>query len=1024
MYNYRIMKNTINRLFFILIVTNLVNYNSMALINKPSKRNCRPDTSGVIFNLHSHWVDSVFNSLSEDQRISQLFMIAAYSDSDQKHVDRISGIIKNYQPGGLIFFQGGPLRQANLTNLYQGISRTPLLIGIDGEWGLGMRLDSTMSFPRQMMLGAIENDSLIYDMGFEIANQLKALGIHINFAPVVDINNNPDNPVINNRSFGENKYQVARKGIEYMMGMQANGIIATAKHFPGHGDTNADSHITLPVINFDYHRLDSLELFPFRKLINHGVGGVMVAHLFVPALDSAKNTASVLSEKIVTGLLKDSLHFKGLIFTDALGMKGVSDFFQPGELEVKALEAGNDILVMPSDIGKALNCISEALSCGLLRQSRIDSSCRKVLAAKEWAGLKKVNPIDLSSLKVKLNNPVAGLIQRKIIESALTLVQNQNHLLPLKRLDTLKIGLVLIGTGKSNQFKETLSLYDDIDCYYLDKQADSCRIDSLLSFLRSYNLIIAGIHNTSSRPNKNFGITPNEISFLEKLSAQKQVILDLFATPYALNYFKQPELFKSILVSYEDKPLIQDYSAQLIFGAVGANGTLPVSTSKYCLTTGLITEKGLRLKYTIPEELNIDRGKLAQIDTIVNHAIKKGAMPGCVVLGAKDGVVFYHKAFGFHTYNTDEPVLTRDIYDLASVTKIAATLPVVMQLYEEKKIRLTDKLSAYLPELKKTNKKNIPIIDMLTHQAQLQPYIPFYRRLLEPEDPKEKLTSNVYSEKYSVRLGPHLFVNNNTNYRKGLIFSNFDQKHGLEVANSMFLLNTYTDSIFKISNNSPLLPLKEFKYSDMDFYYMYWMIERITGIPLNEYVRDKFYNKLGAATMGYLPLDRFDPDRIPPTENDMVFRKQLVHGYVHDPGAAMMGGVCGHAGLFSNANDLAKIMQMYLNKGMYGGEQYFKPSTVDYFSACPFCKTNRRGIGFDRPVMNSNNGPTCECVSDKSFGHTGFTGIMTWVDPESGLLYVFLSNRVYPNADNNKLTELSVRTRIQEVIVNSLNTFK
>ncbi len=996
----------------------------MAINKKPSKKNINQPSCGVTYNLNSHWVDSVFKTLTEDEKIAQLFMIAAYSDSDKKHQDRIEREIKTIKPGGLVFFQGGPFRQAQQTNYYQAISRTPLLIGIDGEWGLGMRLDSTMSFPRQMMLGAVNNDSLIFKMGYEIARQLKSLGIHVNFAPVVDINNNPDNPVISNRSFGDNKYEVARKSISYMNGLQANGIIAIAKHFPGHGDTNADSHTTLPVLDFDYNRLDSFELYPFREMIKQNVGGIMVAHLFVTNLDSAKNTASSLSKKVVTGLLKDSLHFKGLIFTDALNMEGVAGFYRPGEIEVKALMAGNDILLMPKDPELSLSCIQEAISSGLLRQSQIDSSCRKILAAKEWAGLTRVKPIDVPTLNQKLNTSEASLLQRKIIESALTIIKNENNLIPLKRLDTLKIALVLLGEDKTNQFKETLSLYDDIDCYFLNKMADSARIDSLIKILHSYNLIIAGVHHTSWRPARNFGITSNEIAFLETLASQKSVILDLFATPYAINYFKRSGLFKSVIVSYEDKPLVEDYSAQLIFGGVGAKGTLPVCTEQFNRTTGLETENGLRLKYSIPEELNIDGNKLAQIDTIVDDAIRKRAMPGCVVLVAKDGIVFYHKAFGYHTYDKEYPVLKQDIYDLASVTKITATLPVVMKLYEEKKISLTGKISSFLPYLKSTNKKDITLIDMLTHQARLQPFIPFYWRLLEPAIPGEKLTSNEYSAKYPIKLASHLFVNINTDYKKGLVKSFYEKGHQLEVADNIFLLTSYRDTILNLSNNSPLLPKKEYKYSDMDFYYMYWMAERLTGKPLNEYVKENFYDKLGAETTDFLPLKRFDIDRIAPTENDQVFRKQLVHGYVHDPGAAMMGGVCGHAGLFSNANDLAKIMQMYLNKGVYGGEQYFKASTLDYFSSSPFIKTNHRGIGFDKPIMNSHIGPTCMCVSDKSYGHTGFTGIMTWVDPQSGLLYIFLSNRVYPNADNIKLTQLNVRTRIQEVVAESMNTYK
>lgn len=1014
--------NHFNRKLFLLyvIVIAIFTVNAGFLPEKPVKKKTLK-TIAPSYNLRSQWVDSVFNSLTQEQRIAQLMMIAAWSNRDQKHTDEITEQIRKYNVGGLIFFQGGPVRQAQLTNWYQSVTKTPLLIGIDGEWGLAMRLDSTMLFPRQMMLGALPDNNLIYEMGYEIANQLKALGIHINFAPVVDVNNNPKNPVISNRSFGENRFKVADKGIAYMMGMQDNGILTTAKHFPGHGDTNEDSHLTLPVLNFAYSRLDSIELYPFRQLIQKNVGGIMVGHLYTPAIDSAKNRPSTLSSKVITDLLRKKLGFQGLVFTDALNMKGVSEFCKDGELEVRALEAGNDVLLMPANVGKAINAIKDALQSGRLRQSQIDSSCRKILAAKEWAGLKKVTPVDISTLNEKLNSTIAKVIQRRIAANAITLVQNQNDLIPLKRLDTLRMAAVLIGIDKPNLFSETLSLYKDFDCFYLPKQADSCYSDSILYCLRHYNLVIASIHNTDSRITQNFGIAPNVSPFLEKLVNTHSTVLNLMATPYVLNQFKNVEKFKAIIVSYHDQPAIQDYSAQLIFGGIGAAGTLPVTASRFPEGTNINTTNNQRLSYAMPEEINIDSHQLAEIDTIVADAIRKGAMPGCQVLAAKNGVVFYQKAFGYHTYDKTQPVLNTDIYDIASISKIAGTLPAVMKLYDENKLDVKAKLSTYLPDLKKSNKKNTLILDVLTHQAQLQPFIPFYLRTLEPADPKEKLTSNTYSKNYPIKLSPGLYAYKDIKYKNGLYSDASDIEHGLQVADKLFLANTYADSIYQISKESKLLPVKKYEYSDMGFYYMYWIVEKITKTALNEYDETNFYSKLGATTLGYLPLNRFEKDRIPPTEDDKVFRKQLVQGYVHDPGAAMMGGVCGHAGVFSSANDLAKLMQMYLNKGSYGGEQYIKPATIDYFNSVPFAAShNRRGIGFDKPDLILKNGPTCQCVSAKTFGHQGFTGCVTWADPETGLLYIFLSNRINPDANNTRLSELNVRTRIQEVLAKAI----
>lgn len=968
----------------------------------------------------NRWVDSVFYSLTAEERISQLIMIPAYSNRPQSHIAEVSYLVQTFNLGGIIFFQGGPVREANMTNYFQMVAKTPLLIGIDGEWGLSMRLDSTFGFPRQMMLGALSDNRIIYEMGWEIANQMKALGIHVNFAPVVDINSNPLNPVISNRSFGEDKYNVTQKGVSYMEGMQDNGLLAVAKHFPGHGDTHMDSHLTLPIINHDLLRLDSMELYPFKELIKKNVSGMMVAHLNIPALDPRPNTASTLSPKIINDLLRKTMGYDGLIYTDALNMLGVAAHNKPGELEVKALQAGNDVLLMPADAGIAIQAIKKAIREGQLRQSQIDSSCRRVLEAKYKAGLDRYKPIDVASLSSKLNTKEATLIQRKIAASAITVAKNTFNLIPLQRIDTLKIAVVLSGANQPNQFTETLGLYKNFDCFYLPNTLDSAKIDSMLFSLRHYNLIIGSVHNTSSLTSKNYGILPSAITFFDTLATLRKFILHLPATPYALSMFKKVYNYQSIVISYHDIPVTQELSAQIIFGGVPAQGKLPVSASVFPIHTSFPTAQ-TRLRYAIPEEIKINSDLLTGVDSIVHAAIKMKAMPGCQVLAAKDGVVFYNKSFGFHTYDTIRNVKNSDIYDLASLTKIAGTLPAIMKLYDENEIKLKARLSSYFHELKKTNKKEITLLDILTHQARLQPFIPFYLKLIEPLAPGERLVTSAASSSNTVKLGVSSYGNSNTRYRNGLIVRRPDIEHGIPIADDMFLSNSYIDSIYATIANSALLKDKQYKYSDLGFIYLYKLIELKTKTALNEYDEKYFYQKLGAETMGYLPLNRFERERIVPTEYDQFFRKQLIHGYVHDPAAAMFGGVSGHAGVFSNANDLAKLMQLYLNKGTYGGEKFFEKETMEYFTSCPFCEThNRRGIGFDKPEMSSANGPTCQCVSSKSFGHSGFTGTYTWADPENGLLYIFLSNRVYPDAENNKLVEMNVRTRIHEVFTKAL----
>ena len=973
--------------------------------------------------LHTPWVDSVFNSLTPDQRIGQLFFAAAYSNLGKNHVDAITALINQYHIGGLIFFQGGPKRQALLTNQYQAIAKTPLLIAMDAEWGLGMRLDSCMSFPRQMALGAISDVNLIYRLGNEIGLQCRRMGVHLNFAPVVDINTNPANPVIGTRSFGENSHEVARRGIMYMAGLQQRRILTTAKHFPGHGNTSVDSHHALPVVNDSYANLHALEWHPYRGMIQNNLTGIMAAHVHVPGLDSTPNLAASLSRRVLTDILRDSLHFNGLVYTDALNMKGVTGYFKPGELEVKALEAGVDVLLMPTDIPKAVAAIKTAIDNGRIDRKKIDISCRKILVAKEWAGLNRYRPIDTAGLLSDLNSPEADLLNRQLVEASLTVVQNNDSILPLKQLDTKKTAILITGRSQPNTFLQTLNLYEENDYFFLDRNTASNE-NVLFETLKKYARVVVGVHNTTSNPGSRYGILPNAASLVGRLTGSTDVILCLFAPPYALSSFTNKDKMAAIVVSYQDTPLAQDYTAQLLYGAIAGRGKLPVSVdSTYRYRQGLQTAGGLRLKYSIPEEAQICSDMLTSIDTMVQNAIASQTMPGCQILAARNGIVFFKKEYGQTRYDDQaEPVNPRHIYDLASVSKIAGALPPVMLLHDKGQIKLQDKLVKYLPEMKDSDKESITPIDLLTHQSRLQAHIPFHLRTMEPLDSTKKLLAGAFSPLYSIRLGPRSYLNSQRRFKNGYYTSSEDGKHSLQVANNMYALSSYRDTIINGIRDSKLLAQKRYVYSDLGFILLTRVIDRLSEHPLNEFVAQHFYERLGATTLGYLPVKRFPQGRMAPTENDTIFRKQWLQGHVHDENAALMGGVSGHAGLFGNANDLAKLMQMYLNMGTYGGERYISEKTLEEFTSSPFAKQgNRRGIGFDKPDLKPGpNDLMGKNASIKSFGHTGFTGTMVWTDPDNGLLFVFLSNRVCPDVTNNKLGTSMLRARIYEVFVNAI----
>ncbi|HET8839342.1 MAG TPA: glycoside hydrolase family 3 N-terminal domain-containing protein [Flavobacteriaceae bacterium] len=937
------------------------------------------------FKSQKKWVDSIYDHMSLEEKVGQLFMVQVFSTEPDKIRDSIVELINDYHIGGIIFTKGGPVRQAKLTNQFQDTAKVPLLIAMDAEWGLAMRLDSTYAFPWNMTLGAIDDNELIRKVGRQIGKHCKRMGVQMNFAPVVDINTDPDNPIIGNRSFGENKMKVTEKAIAFMNGMHEEGVLSSAKHFPGHGDTDQDSHKTLPIIDFSRQRLDSVELYPFKKLIAHGVSSVMIAHLNVPALEPA-NIPSSLSKKIVTDLLKQKMGFHGLVFTDALNMRGVADYDAPGKVDLDAFLAGNDVLLISESVPKAAEKIIEAFHNGTITEKRLAHSVRKILYAKYKSGLNDFVPIETAHLYDDLNTVQDDVLYYELMEKAATVIKNDKAILPIKNLEKKSIAYVAMGDAEGETFYKQLTDYAKVD------RVSAEHLDELLQKLEAYNYVIVGFHKSNANPWKSYKFTDKELVWLHEIARENITVLDVFASPYALLDIKSSTNLEGILINYQNSEIAQKIGAQILFGARGAAGNLPVSVgNEFPEGTGYETKPLKRLAYGMPESEGINSFKLRKIDSIMNVVLTEKMTPGAQVLVARNGKVIYRKNFGFHTYEKNLPVTDQDIYDLASLTKILATLPLIMELEEEDVIQFDTKLKEILPITRNSNKANITLKKALSHYAGFQAWIPYYRSTLDSGKPSKRYFRTESMGEYNI-----------------------------QVADKMFLRNDMMDTIFQTIVDSDLLRKKEYVYSDLPYYLMKLYLEKHYETSLDYLTQEHFYESLGAYKTGYLPRKKIELDNIVPSEIDTIWRKQTVQGYVHDEGAAMLGGIGGHAGLFSNANDVAKIMQMYLNGGYYGGKRYFKEKTIDKFNTCYYCEEDvRRGVGFDKPQL-SGPGPTCGCVSMKSFGHSGFTGTYTWADPETGILYVFLSNRVFPHRSNKKLITENIRTEIQRIIYEAI----
>jgi beta-N-acetylhexosaminidase len=942
------------------------------------------------------WVDSVFNSLNEDQKIAQLMVIRAHSNLGPDHVAKVMNDIQQYNVGALCFFQGGPVRQANLTNYYQSIAKTPLMISIDAEWGLGMRLDSVTKFPYQLTLGAMNDEKLVYKMGIAVGEQCKRIGVHVNYAPVVDINNNPNNPVIGYRSFGEDKNKVAQLGVAYMKGMQDAGIMACAKHFPGHGDVDVDSHLDLPVINKSMAQLDALELVPFKAMFKAGVGSVMIAHLYIPAIDSSANRATSISKNNVTDLLRNDLGYKGLTFTDALEMKGVAKYFPGGTIAVEALIAGNDMLCLPESVPETIVAVKEAIGQKRLSWKDIDGKVKKVLQAKYDLGLNESKPVDTNNLLNDLNAKT-NEIRYEVATKTITLLRNISDAFPLPAAPSLKLQRGKAGKKLAYVSVDTTSIFNEFgkrlkedwkaDSYFFNYRDSITQAEDIVSNIKNgnYDAVIVGVHDYNLRPANNYGIPEAAINLVNQLQSFNTATF-VFGNVLAVSNFCNA---KNLIACYQDDDITRNVAADLLAGTIVAKGTLPVSVCEFKYGEGMVQE-GIKAA-----RIEIKKDKFYAVDSIANDAIAQKAFPGCVVLAVHNGSIVYHKAFGHYEYEPSPAMSLESIFDLASVTKVSATTVSVMKLYEEGKLDIKKKLGDYLPWVRGTDKAHLKIEDILLHQAGLVPFIPFYRETIDT------VTGIPNPAIYSDKSKPGFTI---------------------RVAENLYLRNDWNDTIFSRILKSPLGPANKYVYSDNDFIFLGKIVQAISGMPLDEYAQKNFYNKIGMATTGFKPRARFAVDRMVPTETEKHFRRQTMQGDVHDEGASLFGGVAGHAGLFSDAYDLAMLYQMLLNGGEFSGERYLNEKTIKYFTAY-HSDVSRRGFGFDKPEKDNATRKEpypSAMASPETFGHTGFTGTCVWVDPKYNLVYIFLSNRVYPTRDNNKLSQMLIRGKIQDAIYRAL----
>ncbi len=914
----------------------------------------------------SAWVDQTLAAMTLEEKAAQLihvWTLSGYYPEDSDHWKELERLVVERKIGGFIFSIGQPYEYAVQINKLQKLSKVPLLIGVDFEWGAGMRLKEATIFPRTMAIGATRNPKYAYDVGYITGLEGRALGVHQNYAPTVDVNNNPRNPVINTRAFGDDVDLVTEMGVEYVKGTQDAGIISTVKHFPGHGDTDVDTHLGLSTLNFSKGRLDSLELPPFTAAFNAGVRSVMVGHLSVPAYDTASGIPATVSPFLTTGLLQERLGFKGLVVTDAMVMEGVASKYHPAEAVILAIKAGIDLVLMPVDADIAIDALVEAVQRGEITEARLDHSVRKLLQEKAWCGLHANRYVDVDKLSSVVNVKAHHLKALEIARKAVTVLGNSTGLLPLSPVDDRRLLDVVIsddeqpddGRGVHQMLRERWA--GPVSFARVNPGCNPSVYDTVVARAARSDVILLQMHLYTRSGAMSGFVDSAKADLVKRLKdLGKPMIGVSFGNPYIC---MDLPTFDTYVCTYSDAPVMQQALVEVMFAEEPAHGKLPITIpSMYMYGEGVSYPK-MRLRQGDPLEVGADPALLRDVDAVMQQAVRDTAFPGAVLLAAKDGVIFYEKAFGGFTYDTyPDYVRTRTVYDLASVTKVIATTSAVMRLVDDGKIALSDKVTKYIPEFGANGKQDLTVYNLMVHNGGL----PAWRKFYEFCDTPECVLDSIWATPLEYTTG------------------------------------------------------EKTVYSDLGLISMGVLVRRVSGKPLDMFVDSVFFRPLGMRSTRYNPPGGIR-DRIAPTEVDTYWQKtgEAVQGRVHDENAATLGGVSGHAGLFSNAGDLAVLMQMLLNGGTYGAERFLKEETIREFTRRQSDQSSR-GIGWD--TKSEGRSWSGQYSSMRSFLHTGFTGTSVLADPENNLIVILLTNRVYPTRDTRKIFQ--VRPAVHEAIYRAI----
>ncbi|PKL87607.1 MAG: hypothetical protein CVV23_14535 [Ignavibacteriae bacterium HGW-Ignavibacteriae-2] len=926
-----------------------------------------PDNPFPLSKKAKQWVEETLAGMSVKDKCAQMiFSNTGNLDTNMgsKSFKRLEKLVRDFHVGGLIFFQTNVYDQILITNYLQSISSVPLLISSDYELGPGMRLRDVVQFPHNMALGAANDTKLTYLTGKYSAELGRLVGVQLNYAPLLDVNNDYRNPVINIRAYSDDPKLISWHGNSFIKGMLDGRMISTAKHFPGHGATDLDSHLQLPLINTSKADLEKIDIVPFREAINSGVQAVMIGHLLVPALENRNGLPATLSPSIITDYLKDKLNFGGLVITDAMNMKAITDSFTTEEASKLAVMAGNDILLFPPNDSLAIEGIYKAVLKGEISENRINESVRKILSAKKWLHLDVIKKVDYKNAVVPINNPSYRRLALQVAEQSITLLKDNKNIIPLNPKSYYETVSISLSGSRNNLSADQSRHIEDliekklgyVKTYRLNLSSNSKNYSKVFETARNADLIILNLFLTKYYAEDSTFIDKEQKSFITSLIKLKKPLVVLnFGNPYL---FKDISEVGTYLCSYSHTKVSQEAMFNAITGKSEIRGKLPVSIPFTNFKIGDGLKKQIKL-LTVPEMISDSNYNFSQIDTLMARAVKDSVFPGSVLLIGHNKKIVYHKAFGSFTYDKKSRKMDTDaIFDLASITKAAGTTSAAMLLYDLGKLDLDKTVSSILPNFKGGGKEKIIIKHLLTHNSGLPAYKEYYKM-------------------YKTR----------------------DQ---------------IIDDLMK--TNLIFEPGADYTYSDLGMITLQLVIEKIIGQPVDKFLKDNLFLPLTMTNTMYNP----PPQKwfyCVPTEVDNYWRQTTLKGKVHDETAYMLGGVSGHAGLFSTASDLAKLLFVYVNNGKWNNKLIFKPETIDLFTRV-HSKFGERGYGWDIK-SNDDFSSAGQKFSSSAFGHTGFTGTSIWVDEKKDLFVILLTNRVYPTRDNKKI--ILFRPQLHNSIVDAIS---